>query len=326
MTLSIQGMSCLGSFGSGIEALVKARPLAPSQEDGRAPDADTSPLKGRLPARTLRQIGRFSRMALLCLLQTLDDADLSPETSFEDTGIILATGYGPATTTFAYLDSILAHGEEMASPLSFSHSVHNIPAATVALTIGLTGPCATVCQLAGSVAASLITARQWLDEGRVSRVLLGAVDEHTPTLAATVSRLIAERSSSAASRQGIRRTLPVSEGAVFFCLDSAREAKRGYIGNIVMQRGAASDCEAFVAAKTRSGAPVFLSGALPRSVLALSGARHAGAAYGNLPIAQAFDMVLALESPGADGEEACCWNFGAHGEISGITVLRSRIA
>ena len=321
MRLSVTGMACLGSFGSGIDTLVSAPPLVPSREDGRAPDADTAPLKDRLPARALRQMDRFSRMALLCLLQALDDAGLSPETDLADTGIILATGYGPATPTFAYLDSILAHGEAMASPLSFSHSVHNIPAATLALTLGLAGPCATICQLAGSVAAALATTQLWLDEGRVTRVLLGAVDEHTPTLATTTARLVAERARPA-PREGIRHTLPVSEGAAFFCLDAAPAAKYGHAGDIAMRRGTAADFASFVTGKTQAGAPVFLSGALPLSLLALPGTRHAATAYGNLPVAQALDLVLALKGLEPEGGEACCCAFGVHGEISSITVSR----
>jgi hypothetical protein len=219
--LAVDGMACLGSFGSGTEALLRGTPLSAVHADGRAAAVDTSALKDKLPARALRQIDHFSRMALLCALNALEDAGIS-ENPPRDAGIILASGYGPATPTFEFQDSILAYGELLASPLAFSRSVQNIPAATLAVTLHLVGPCATVCRGDFPVADALCVARQWLEEGRVERVLFGAVDELTPPLA-LLTRLRAGLRASSAGREGLRAALPVSEGAVFFCLTSGNK-------------------------------------------------------------------------------------------------------
>lgn len=321
MTLPIDGMACLGSFGFGARSLIEAGPLLPAQEDGRAKDADVSTLKELFPARSLRQMDRFTRMALLCMADVLRDAGTGPDAHVQETAIILVTGYGPATPTFAFLDSLLAHGEEMASPLSFSHSVHNIPAASLAMSMGFTGPCLTLCQRDNPVAAGFLAARQWLAEGRAARVLLGAVDEHTPLLAEITGRIVARRRAASSCREGLRTGLPISEGAAFFCLGPAgREGRRGTLDEIFIRRSPAADS----AGRAGEDEAMFLSGAVPPDLLGFSGAHHAGGIYGNIPVAQAFDLILALgcRERAPSGRALCC-GLGARGETSVLRVRRA---
>jgi 3-oxoacyl-[acyl-carrier-protein] synthase II len=325
MTLTVQGMACLGSFGAGAGALLRDAPLPAVREDGRAADADTSALKDRLPARALRQTDRFTRMALLCMLEALEDAGISRDGDLSGTGIILATGYGPATPTFAFLDSLLAHGEAAASPLSFSHSVQNIPAASLAMQLGLVCPCATFCRTDNPVAAGVSAARQWLEEARVRRVLFGAVDEHTPLLAQTSRRIAAKRRSRPDGREGARGTLPVSEGAAFFCFAPAGGGDgRGRIEEVSFHRRMGPDVAEIPASGSEGGDTVFLSGAVPRELLSRAGFRYAGKMYGNIPVAQAFDLIIALSRPqtASSGRARCC-SFGARGEVACIRVRRA---
>ena len=317
----VRGLACLGSFGAGIGDLSRGETLAAAQEDGRAADADLAALKQRVPARSLRQMDRFTRMALLCLLQALEDAGLRPDGDQAGTGIILATGYGPATPTFSFLDSLLAHGEQMASPLSFSHSVQNIPAASLALQLNLAGPCLTFCQRDNPVPAGLLAARQWLEEGRVDRVLFGAVDEHTPLLAAVTRRIIAKRAATPACRAGLRASLPLSEGAAFFCLAPAGgSARRGVITDIVFRRGTAEDC----LARAAEDEVVFLSGAVPPKTANHPFARYGGPIYGNIPVAQAFDLAIALTCRvRVPAGRAFCCGLGSRGETAGIHVRQA---
>jgi 3-oxoacyl-[acyl-carrier-protein] synthase II len=321
MSMTVLGLACLGSFGAGVGDLSRGETLAAVQEDGRAAAADLAALKERVPARSLRQMDRFTRMALLCLLQAMDDAGLRPDGDPAGTGIILASGYGPATPTFSFLDSLLAHGEQLASPLSFSHSVHNIPAASLALQLDLTGPCLTFCQRDNPVPAGLLAARQWLEEGRVDRVFFGAVDEHTPLLAAVTRRILAKRAATPASRAGLRASLPISEGAAFFCLAPAGgDARRGVITEIAFRRGAMDDC----LTEAAEDEVVFLSGAVPPATASRPPARYGGSVYGNIPIAQAFDLAIALTCRDRvpSGRAFCC-GVGSQGETSGIHVRQA---
>jgi 3-oxoacyl-[acyl-carrier-protein] synthase II len=308
MLTAVEGLACLGSFGGGMATLLAGKPLLPAHPDGRAAEADLAPLKDRFPARALRQMDRCSRMALLCACMALEDAGLVREALPPDTGIVLATGYGPATPTFSFLDSLLTHGERMASPLAFSHSVQNIPAASLALALNLTGPCLTLCQRDAPVTLGLLTARQWLAEGRTRFVLFTAVDEHTPLLAETTRAIVAE----GGNRRGSRAGLPLGEGAACFLLAAAdAPGKRGAIRDIRLGRGPA------LPLPSPDGEALFLSGAIPPAFDALPGAVQAAPLYGNIPVAQAFDLALALA-----GREpaALCLAWGSRGVFGGLRV------
>lgn len=318
MTMTVQGLACLGSFGAGIDDLLRGNTLPARCEDGRAADADLSALPLRVPAKSLRQMDRFTRMAFLCMLQAAEDAGVNPDGEWPDTGIILVTGYGPATPTFGFLDSLLQYGEHMASPLAFSHSVHNIPAASLAMRRNLVGPCLTLCQLDNPVAGGLLAARQWLAEGRVTRVFFGAVDEHTPFLASVTRRIAAQRATTPANREGLRAALPPSEGAAFFCLGATEgPARRGSITDIAFRRATADGC----APQAHEDETVFLSGAVPRKMPGAPRVRHAGNIYGNIPVAQAFDLAIALTCrERVPSGKAVCHSMGAQGETAAIRV------
>lgn len=298
MSIAIEGSAAIGSFGFGRGAFFRAMAEPPQPETVEGfpvlPKADVSIVASYLQARALRQVDHFTRMALIGAFAALENAGLAPE-DMRDAALVLASGYGPANVTFSFLDSIEDHGPNMASPLAFSFSVHNIPAANVALKLGMAGPCATVCQFESSVASALLTAAAWLYEGRVSRVLFGAVDELTPILAAITRRVVDE--SPARTGSG-RRDLPLGEGAAFFCLSLDAGKARAVIRDISLhapQGGALADTKADT---------VYHSGslnALPEN--ARPEALRRAAAYGNLPVAQAFDMfaaVAALEQGEAD--------------------------
>ena len=314
MPLNIEGLACCGSFGFGAQALRAALTSPPPAEAD--PKVDTSGLSRYLPARLLRQCDRFSRLALLGACMAAEDAGL--ELPGRDCGIVLASGYGPTTPTFDFLDSVLDFGERMASPIAFSHSVHNIPAAVVAKNLQIVGPCSTVCQFDSAVAAALLLAQNWLDEGRVERVLFGAVEEYTEVLSTATQRLISERPAPSGPS---RRKRPLSEGAVFFCLSRSGGRSVGSIASVHLEHLPGN--EPPLPDALPQPEILFLSGAVPPASRAhhlAPAALDGSAAYGNLPIAQAFDCVAALsllaEQPGA---RALCLNYG-HGMRASVTL------
>jgi 3-oxoacyl-[acyl-carrier-protein] synthase II len=255
------------------------------------PQVDTSGLSAYIPAKALRQCDRFSRLALLGACAAMEDAGIafSPDgPCLEGIGIVLASGYGTSTPTLDFLDSILDFGESMASPLAFSLSVHNIPAAIIAKSMQILGPCAAICLVENPVASGLLLARDWLEENRVERVLFGAVDEITPSLVRTTERLIAEQQGRPEYLS--RKDRPVTEGACFFVLSKSGNG-RGRIDDVLLEFSSPATNNDACLPKADA---YFMSGAISPEERTKHNAFDGGSAYGNLPIAQAFDCIAAL--------------------------------
>lgn len=313
MRLAVEGLGVVAAGSNGLDALSwRARQVLGGTIPEGTDSADTGMLTKYLPVRALRRMDHFTRMTLLAAFEALRDAGLE-HGDLADTGIILATGYGPAALTFEFLDSIIDYGPDMASPLAFAHSVHNIPAATVALSLKLTGPCTTVSQIDTAFPSALLTARTWLQEGRVTRVLLGAADERTNLLSETANRL----ATSHAGRHAGRRHLAPGDGAVFFCLHTAEQRTRhGFIHDVMLGTAPPEATEM----------PTFLSGCLTGRADPPDNTYALAPVYGALPTAMAFDTALALlavnghltpampESPGI----RCTTRdrFGLHGSLT----------
>ncbi len=137
---------------------------------------DTADLNNYFPPRKLRRVDHFTRMTMLAACRALHDhtgtIQEDPKTPLpqpEEMGIILSTGYGPSETIFDFLDSIIDHGPSCASPLAFSHSVHNIPAATLSLFLSSESPYTTLCQTHAPLVSALNTAACWINEKRVKK-------------------------------------------------------------------------------------------------------------------------------------------------------------
>lgn len=291
--MRVLGIGALGGFGCGIEALLKAHGAGSGSHPGPV-RADTAPLADRMPARALRRIDHFSRLALLGASLALEDmksrgTEDADKKADKKTGIIIATGYGPAATTFQFLDTLIDDGPALVSPMAFAQSVHNIPAATIGIQLKISGPCSTVSQLRSSVAAGLATASLWLAENRVERVLFGAVEEHTPMLEHCAG-LIAHESNAPAPPM-------LGEGAAFFMLEQGREpGPRGSVVEVGMQARppltAASESRRLFLDRPAPAGPGFVRAESHMNL------------WGDMPIALAFEMALALADDSA-GQTVC---------------------
>lgn len=250
MRLAIQGIGVVASFG-GKNELFDAAIGTTHPIPQRRIHADTSPLEQMYSPRQLRRIDHFTRMCLLAGRQALDDSTAGQDLGF---GIILCSGYGPAQTTFDFLDSLIDFGETCASPLAFSHSVHNIPAATLSILLGRSCPCLSLCQTDMPVSAGLNAAGTWLAESRSQSVLFIAVDERTLLLEQVSDKLVAEINPPSRTR------LPVGDGAVAFMLNLDDTGRYG--------------CVSFNSASDQD-VPTF-------------SLKHL---YGRIPVAAAFDLA-----------------------------------
>ncbi len=221
--LVIDGVGAVGSYGHSITRLASSLSelQAPSfhvpfAEEGQGPLTDTSAIRQYLHPKQLRQVDHFTRLALLSSFYALENATIEIS-AIDNMGIILVSGYGPLQRTFDFLGSIIDFGPSMASPLMFSLSVHNIPAATIALLLQQQSSYTTICQPEGAVFAGLQTAQLWLQQKRVTRVLLIAVDEYNSAFGSLSSQLH--------SQSNPKSTYPlpyiVAESAVCLCLSLA---------------------------------------------------------------------------------------------------------
>jgi 3-oxoacyl-[acyl-carrier-protein] synthase II len=187
--MAIRGVGLVGGFGCGTEAALNAL-----RSGGRPNDvfsfqtsmgeinypvylADPGPLKDFIPGRKLRRINKYSRLAALAACLALQDVGRDIPCQCSDTAVIVASGYGASSTTFAFLDNVILEGDSFASPTLFSNSVHSSAASNVTIMLQIKGPCLTVTQFEMSTIAALQNAQVWLQEKKVDTVLLGGVDQ-----------------------------------------------------------------------------------------------------------------------------------------------------
>ncbi len=308
MAAILRGIGIVGGFGSGVPAFEKVLVhRGPTAASLAVPDpqplgghlhvkADLTRLGDRFPARSLRRLDRFARMALFAADLALEDGQ--PFEIDEGMGIVVATGYGAAHTTFAFLDTVLEGGDPCGSPTLFSGSVHNAAAAHISMHLGATGPNLTVSQFDLSVSGAFSIALQWLTEGRVTAVLVGAVDTWCPVLGHCFHRFFGP-ASPLDCRNATPDTPPVvpAEGAVFFLLASEKGPGPGYGIVESVQTGGCS-----------AGAPTFPEKALilvgddgcpqspERYARRIPGNREVASyfpLYGTLPVGMGFDMAVA---------------------------------
>ena len=240
METFVEGIGIVGGFGVGIEGLSAALLNGKSQVQSASLEtvdgekempvflADTARLDGFVPKKALRRIDHYSKMALLGSYLALEDAhmlDIDPKSL----GIVIASGYGASSTTFAFLDSFIEGNDTYSSPTHFSNSVHNAAAAHVSILLGATGPCLTISQFEMSVPSALITAIHWLREERVERVLFGAVDEYCDVLGYCQRRFFGLYDGAVIEPFIFdQQTSILGEGAAFFLLSRKEGAGKNY--------------------------------------------------------------------------------------------------
>ena len=264
--------------------------------------AETSKLDDFVNKKVLRRADHYSKMALLGAHLALEDAG-KLEGDRSTMGIIIASGYGAGRTTFAFLDSFINDGDNLSSPTFFSNSVQNAAVANVSMLLGITGPDLTVSQFDMSVPSALITARHWLEEGRVDSVLFGAVDEYCDVMGYCWHRYYGDRATDDHETKPFEYDLQTAipgEGAAFFLLSKADEgpSRYGYIEDVTMGRcdrgplTITDDTLLFIGADGHKQCGGYYKQYIPEN------ARRASytPVYGSLPIGPAFDMAIAALS------------------------------
>jgi 3-oxoacyl-[acyl-carrier-protein] synthase II len=182
--VSILGAGQVSACGPGLDALREAlegahpETTALVHRTGSFPVclADPGDWKSVVPARRARRLDAFSRNSLLAASLCLADAGEEIADPGR-VGVVAATGHGPVRTTFSLLDRMIDRGDDFMSPMEFSISVHNAPAAALSSFLGLQGPCLTVTGFHLAWPQALWRAVDWLSGGGVDRVIALAADE-----------------------------------------------------------------------------------------------------------------------------------------------------
>ncbi|SFK26946.1 beta-ketoacyl synthase chain length factor [Proteiniphilum acetatigenes] len=151
-----------------------------------------------------RRMSRIVKMGVTAGLQCLQNIPVKPE------AIITATGLGCLADTEKFLQSIGSQNEELLSPTPFIQSTFNTIGAQIALLSGNKAYNSTYVHRAFSFESALLDGMMRLQAGDAGSVLVGAVDELTPTVFHILERM------------GAWRKFPAGEGASFFLLGNKK--------------------------------------------------------------------------------------------------------
>ena len=312
--LNIAGIGLVGGFGLGKEALLHALrnggkpngtvPVAnPSgQRDLPAYQVDVSGVGRYVSAAGMRRMNRFAKLGLLGASLALEDAGWPIPVKRKDIGLVVASGYGASKSTFDFLDSMIDDNGSFPSPTLFSNSVHSSVASHLCITLELEGPCVTVSQFEMSPISALLTARNWLVEGRVEAVLFGVVEEICPVLGYCYDRFFgAEAYGPIEPFAWEKQTAVMGEGAAFMLLTLGDFDKRyGYIDRLLWTQSrnvsVPDDCLLVLGADGHTCCAEnyqrLSDGVVSRIAFT--------PLYGSLPGGQVFDVAIAAMSSGQD--------------------------
>jgi 3-oxoacyl-(acyl-carrier-protein) synthase len=248
----VSGLGALGSFGCGADRLAVAlrdstprlsevqRSVSPHRDGGARLAAlvgmvDLSPW---LNPTAARRMSGPSKLAVAAAMMALRDAGLEEvDAQADGTGVVMSTAFGPADFSERLFTAINREGPESASPFLFTESVANAPAAQVAIRCHARGPNLTVTQREAGPLIALLQAAQDVREGRMSRALVGSVDEITPLIHGLLDRFGALARSSDGSVETARpfdrarNGLVAGEGATVLVVerDSDVRARGGHV-------------------------------------------------------------------------------------------------
>lgn len=153
-------------------------------------------------ANLRRRMSHIVKMGVACGLLCIQDNGSKPIDA-----IITATGLGCLADTEKFLNSIIENDERLLNPTAFTQSTFNVIGAQIALLTNNHAYNNTFVHRGLSFEGALIDSMMRICE-RDSNVLLGAIDEATPTTQTIMQRL------------GLLRNTTMGEGAQFFVLSA----------------------------------------------------------------------------------------------------------
>jgi len=198
----ITGLGLIHGLGLGADPLVAAlAQAAPPQVASRDPIVECShfePEKHRESSKTY--LDRCSDLALGASYLAVRDAGLNWQGGEHPRwGVSLGTAYGCLESMLNMSARVQQKGMRFGSPVIFTHSLVNSPAALVGIEYELQGPCMTHCVGDLSGAAALEYALTIMRMGRADLLLAGGVEALNRPLLAALDNADLERAPGEAA-------------------------------------------------------------------------------------------------------------------------------
>ncbi|HYN19870.1 MAG TPA: beta-ketoacyl synthase N-terminal-like domain-containing protein [Thermoanaerobaculia bacterium] len=249
-SIVVTGLGTFGAYGGGAadlrRALESSEPpwslLAEidnsagfhlSRAACRAFLVDPALLREWLSPAEARRMSPPSKLAVAAARMALRDGGLDGSLPDEQAGVAIATAFGPASYSEGLLRQILLEGPEAASPLLFTESVANAPAAQIAILTRARGPSVTICQREAGALLAVAQGAADIAAGRVPVSLAGTVDEMTPLLHSLLDRFGTLARNGGPGGMAIARPLDrrrsgflAAEGATMLLLEEEENARR----------------------------------------------------------------------------------------------------
>lgn len=245
----VSGFGTIGAYGSGADDLRRALASAEppwsrlAEIDGSAGYhlakaarkaflVNPALLREWISPVEARRMSPPSKLAVAAARMAFQDAGLDAGASDERTGVVMATAFGPSSYSEGLLRQILLESPDSASPLLFTESVANAPAAQIAILMRARGPSVTICQREAGALQAVAQGAADVAAGRVPVSLVGAVDEMTPLLHSLLDRFGALARNGGPEGTAVARPLDrrragflAAEGATLLLLEDEERAR-----------------------------------------------------------------------------------------------------
>ena len=173
MVAYINGLSCISHHNTIDENYFFENPLPASNKL-----IATEPVyKEYIPVASIRRMSRIVKMGLTAGMMSMKNAGLE-----KIDAIVVGTGMGCFEDTDTFLRSMSDNNEQLLTPTSFIQSTHNTVGGQLALTFKCHGYNFTYVQQNLSFEYALLDSMMLLNEKEASTVLVGGIDEITPSL------------------------------------------------------------------------------------------------------------------------------------------------
>lgn len=127
-----------------------------------------------IPRKKLKEMGRFSHLAIAASKMAWDDARLtSDDPDLETTGSFIGVGLGGLENLYQQSITLHEKGPSRISPYFIPVVIANLAAGQVAMTLGLRGPSYANTSACASSAHSIGEAFEWIRRGRASMMVAG---------------------------------------------------------------------------------------------------------------------------------------------------------